>query len=207
MGEDGPRLPVQLPLAALVAVPGVYLGAATYLGLPHPSLPPPLAALMYGVSIVGGAFLLSWAAEAVQVDISAGMAIALLALLAVLPEYAVDFVFTLHAGQMYAEYGTCLTGPGGADPCSLALANMTGANRVLVGVGWPLVVLVASVAAWRARHGGGDESASTHVGRVDLGRPMSVEVVFSASPLSTPFPFRCGVRSRSSMPRSSSPSS
>ncbi|GEL20329.1 sodium:proton exchanger [Pseudonocardia asaccharolytica] len=178
MGEDAGRFPVQIPVALMVALPGAYLGAAGYLGLPHPTLSPPLAALIFGIAIVGAAFLLSWAAEAAQVDISAGAAIALLALLAVLPEYAVDFVFTFQAGQIYAEHGMCVPGPGGADPCSLALANMTGANRILVGVGWPLVLLVASIAAWRVRRGGGQASASTHVGRVDLAPVMSAEVVF-----------------------------
>jgi cation:H+ antiporter len=57
----------------LIALPGTYLGAATYLDLPHPELPAPLAALVYGAAIVGAAFVLSWAAEAAQVDISAGL--------------------------------------------------------------------------------------------------------------------------------------
>ncbi|MDN5750694.1 MAG: sodium:proton exchanger, partial [Pseudonocardia sp.] len=115
---------------------------------------------------------------AAQVDISAGAAIALLALLAVLPEYAVDFVFTYQAGQVYAEFGECVAGPDGANPCALALANMTGANRVLVGVGWPLVVLVAAIAVRRSRRAGGGESASTHTGEIDLEPAMSAEVVF-----------------------------
>src|SRR6185503_8465880 len=125
------------------------LGAADYLGLPHPDLPPSLAALIFGVAIIGAAFVLAWAAEAAQVDISAGLALAILALLAVLPEYAVDFVFTMRAGEIFAEQGHCAPDPGGSNPCSLALANMTGANRVLVGIGWPLVVLVAILAARR----------------------------------------------------------
>lgn len=177
MSAEG-RIPAQLPIAVAVALPGVYLGVAEYGGLPHPTLPPPLAAVVYGVAIVGAAFVLSWAAEAAQVDISAGAAIALLALLAVLPEYAVDFVFTFQAGQIYAENGACVPGPQGANPCSLALANMTGANRVLVGVGWPLVVLVASIAVWRNRRAGGQDSASTHSREVDLEPTMSTEVVF-----------------------------
>jgi cation:H+ antiporter len=172
------RFPLQLPLAVGAGLPGAYLGAADYLGLAHPELPPPLAALVFGVAIVGAAFVLSWAAEAVQVDISAGLALALLALLAVLPEYAVDFVFTFQAGQTYAEHGVCVPQPGGSNPCSLALANMTGANRVLVGVGWPLVVLIASVAAVRARRRGGHDSPSSHPGRVALAPKMSAEVVF-----------------------------
>ena len=140
------RSPLLVALAVAVAVPGLVLH---FVGL---SLSHPVDALLYGVAIVGAAFLLSWAAEAAQVDISAGLAIALLALVAVLPEYAVDFVFTIQGGEAYAQYGpTCLP-PGSTEqsPCGLALANMTGANRILVGVGWPLVVLVASIAALRA---------------------------------------------------------
>ncbi|MCX6462271.1 MAG: sodium:proton exchanger [Pseudonocardiales bacterium] len=172
------RFPRQLPVAVALAVPGSYLGAAEYLGLAHPDLPAPLAAAVFGIAIIGAAFVLSWAAEAAQVDISAGLAIALLALMAVLPEYAVDFVFTFQAGQVYAANGMCVPLPDGADPCALALANMTGANRVLVGVGWPLVVAVASIGVWRSRRAGGGDSASTHRGEVDLQPAMSAEVVF-----------------------------
>ncbi|MBB5960677.1 cation:H+ antiporter [Saccharothrix tamanrassetensis] len=170
---DRRKFPVRLPAAVAVVLPGAYLGAADYLHWPHPSLSPPLAAVVFGAAIIGAAFLLSWAAEAAQVDISAGLAIALLAVLAVLPEYAVDLVFTFQAGQQYAEQGTCVQAAG-ANPCSLALANMTGANRILVGLGWPLVVLVASVAAVRARK----RSASAKPGRVALAPAMSAEVVF-----------------------------
>ncbi|WP_448639800.1 sodium/calcium exchanger protein [Geodermatophilus sp. URMC 63] len=171
------RPPAPLLVAALVTLPGVYLGAAAYLGLPAPDLPPPLQALLYGTAIVGAAFLLSWAAEAAQVDISAGLALALLALLAVLPEYAVDFVFTWTAGTTFGDTGSCTPPGGGEDACSLALANMTGANRVLVGVGWPLVVLVAAVAVARSRRSGSG-APGTRRGEVRLAPAMSPEVVF-----------------------------
>jgi len=161
-----------------VTLPGSYLGAAAYLGLPSINPPEVVLALIYGAAIVGAAFVLSWAAEAAQVDISAGLALAVLAFLAVLPEYAVDFVFTFQAGQIYQANGACVPNPAGANPCSLALANMTGANRVLVGVGWPLVVLVASIAVYRARRAGGHGSESTHQGEVRLRPVMSTEVVF-----------------------------
>ena len=157
--------PPQLFVAVLGCVPGVYLGAADYLHLPHLELPSALAAAVFGLGIIGAAFVLAWAAEAAQVDISAGLA---LAVLAVLPEYAVDFVFTYQAGQVYAQNGACVPNAGGADPCSLALANMTGANRVLVGVGWPLVVLVATGAALRNRRAGGAPDDDTRVGEVRL---------------------------------------
>jgi cation:H+ antiporter len=170
--------PLQLAAATAVALLGAYLGAADYLGLSHPHLPAPLAALVFGSAIIGAAFVLAWAAEAAQVDISAGLALAVLALLAVLPEYAVDFVFTLQGGQIYQQHGSCIPQPDGSDPCSLALANMTGANRVLVGAGWPLVVLVASLAALRARRNGGQDSPSSYPGCVALAPTMSAEVVF-----------------------------
>lgn len=168
-------MPLPLPFAVLAALPGTYLGAAHYLGLPHPELPAPLAAVVYGVAIVAAAFVLSWAAEAAQVDVSAGLALAVLALLAVLPEYAVDFVFSLQAGHVYADTGECAPTPAGANPCGLALANMTGANRVLVGIGWPLVVLVAAVAVARARRAGEETPPGD---RVVMPRTMSAEVVY-----------------------------
>jgi len=175
---EGPRRPpLQLWLALLATPVGAYLGLADYLGLPTVHPPEPVLALVFGIAIVGAAFVLSWAAEAAQVDISAGLALALLALLAVLPEYAVDFVFTYDAGQIYAAEGTCSSG-GGANPCSLALANMTGANRVLVGVGWPLVVLVASWAALRSRRRGDGDSASTSPGEVRMEPPLSADIVY-----------------------------
>ncbi len=96
---------------------------------------------------MGAAFLLSWAAEVAQLDISAGLAIAVLAFIAVLPEYAVDLVFAVKGGNSFEETGrACLPLDGGAEsPCGLALANMTGANRLLIGVGWSVVVFIA----WR----------------------------------------------------------
>lgn len=127
-----------------------------------------LAAVLFGVAIVGAAFMLAWAAEVVQLDISAGLALALLALIAVLPEYAVDFVFTWKAG---------------ADPSDathgLALANMTGANQLLIGLGWSAVVLVA---AWRVKRLGPDvqKVAPRHDGstEVHLERSHAVELAF-----------------------------
>lgn len=172
MPRNRSGFPIQLPLAIGASLPGAYLGAAGYLGLPHPSMPAVLAVLVYGLAIVAAAFVLSWAAEAAQVDISAGLAIALLAILAVLPEYAVDLVFSYKAGQTFAEHGHCTAGADGTNPCALALANMTGANRILVGVGWPLVVLVAGIAAARAA------KARPRPDRVELKPAVSTEVAF-----------------------------
>ena len=86
-----------MTMAALLTLP------ALVVRFTHPDLPHPLEALLFGLAIVGAAFLLSWAAEVAQLDISAGLAIAVLALIAVLPEYAVDFVFAWKGGQSYGD--------------------------------------------------------------------------------------------------------
>jgi cation:H+ antiporter len=160
------RQRLALGLAVAVAAPGLALRIGGGV------VDDPLAALLFGLAIVGAAFLLSWAAEVAQLDISAGLAIAVLALIAVLPEYAVDMVFALKGGNAVAAYGTSCQAPGATGPsdCSLALANMTGANRLLIGIGWPMVVFVAW---WRMRAAGrrGD-------GTVVLSRPHAIEVCF-----------------------------
>src|SRR5262245_42998074 len=93
-----------------------------------PDLPPWWIATLSGVGVFGAAFLLSWAAEVAQLDIPQSLALAFLALIAVLPEYAVDMYFAWTAGKdpSYTAYAT---------------ANMTGANRLLIGLGWAAVVI------------------------------------------------------------------
>jgi len=83
-----------------------------------------------GVAIFGSAFLLSWAAEAAQADIPRALAMAVLALIAVLPEYAVDMYFAWQA-------------PHREGYTAFATANMTGGNRLLIGLGWATVVATA----------------------------------------------------------------
>jgi cation:H+ antiporter len=132
-----------------------------------------IEAALFGIAIVGAAFILSWAAEAAQLDISAGLAIAVLAFIAVLPEYAVDMVFAWHGGHDVAQFGPACRPPGGGEStCSLALANMTGANRLLIGIGWSMVVFIA---AYRSRR-----RSAPPLREVRLERPHSVEVSFLA---------------------------
>ena len=178
MTTTGERLPpraharrqiLAMAVAVGVTVPGVALRLA------DAHLPDPVLALIFGSAIVGAAFLLSWAAEAAQVDVSAGLAIAVLALIAVLPEYAVDVVFAIKGGNSYEEFGRrCPAPEGGSEsPCSLALANMTGANRLLIGVGWTMVVLIAW---WRWRQRGEPERGR----EVTLAQTHSVELAYLA---------------------------
>ena len=62
---------------------------------------PQVEALIFGISIIAGAFLLSWAAEVAQLDVSASFAIAILALIAVMPEYMVEATLAWNAGQSF----------------------------------------------------------------------------------------------------------
>jgi cation:H+ antiporter len=128
----------KLGLTASVALPAIL---CRLLGI---ELAPGLTVVVYGAGVVASAVLLSWAAEAAQVDISGSLAVAILALIAVLPEYAVDLYFSYTAGSdpTYTQF---------------AAANMTGSNRLLIGIGWPLVAFVAFWAVRRRRRvaGGG----------------------------------------------------
>ncbi len=94
-----------------------------------------LEVAIFGVGILSAAFLISTGAEAAQHDIPAALSVALVAFIAVLPEYAVDLLLAWEAGK----------GIPGKD--ELALANMTGANRLLLGVGWATVIFLF---AWKA---------------------------------------------------------
>ena len=114
----------------IAAVPAVALRVTGV----HPWAP--LGIAVFGLGVVAASFVLAWAAEAAEVDISGGLAIALLAVIAVLPEYAVDLYFAHTAGSNpdYVQY---------------AAANMTGSNRLLLGLGWSSVVLVSLYVASR----------------------------------------------------------
>src|SRR5437762_12570129 len=165
--DDAPTRPVRrrgtaFVLAGAAAGPGVI----RHLGGLHRE--PVTAAVTFGLAVVGAAFMLAWAAEAAQVDISAGLALALLALVAVLPEYAVDFVFTWKAGKNPVEFAPD------------ALANMTGGNQLLIGAGWSLVVLAGAYRV-RSSRPGRELRNVEHVPastEVELARSNSVAIAF-----------------------------
>jgi cation:H+ antiporter len=117
-----------LIVAILMPLPWLALqftGEGHHLLKTHPTL----VSTLTGLAIIGAAFLLSWGAELAERDIPRSLALITLALISVLPEYAVDLNFAWQAGKdpTYRQY---------------AVANMTGANRVLIGVGWALVAIV-----------------------------------------------------------------
>jgi cation:H+ antiporter len=115
---------------ALIAAPLLALQWPVLHLLFHP-MGLPWEPLLPGIAIFASAYLLSWAAEVAEVDIPPALALGLLSLVAVAPEYAVDIYFAWQGGKdpSYIPYAT---------------ANMTGGNRLLIGMGWALVVLVYS---------------------------------------------------------------
>jgi cation:H+ antiporter len=129
---------------------------------------PVLDLFVFGGAVVAASFLLAWAAEAAQKDISGPLAIAILALIAVLPEYAVDLYYAFRSGY---------------DPSyeQFAAANMTGSNRLLLGFGWPLVVMVALIVASRALRkcgAGRPTPAGRPLSYLSLGRGVRVDIGF-----------------------------
>jgi cation:H+ antiporter len=140
-----------LGITALVICPALVVRIA---GI---HLNPVLGLVTYGAAVVAASFLLAWAAEAAQIDVSGGLAVAVLAVIAVLPEYAVDLYYAYTAGHApeYTQY---------------AAANMTGSNRLLMGIGWPIVVLVSLLVARKA--------TGRTVGALDLDASNRVEIGF-----------------------------
>lgn len=120
----------KIGLAALLALPAVIVRLAGV------HLSPMVAVGIHGGAVVASAFILSWAAEAAQEDISASLATAILALIAILPEYAIDLYFAFTAGH-------------NPDHARFAAANMTGSNRLLLGLGWPLILGLLMFWGWR----------------------------------------------------------
>src|SRR5437763_7888696 len=95
-----------------------------------------LSAIWTFPCILFSAFAIAWGAEAAQFLMSRGLALAILAWLQTLPEFAVEAIIAWEAGK---------------DPSRvhLAIANFTGSIRLLVGLGWPLVYFVSAFFARR----------------------------------------------------------
>jgi cation:H+ antiporter len=113
----------------LVGITAAVAAPAPLLRLSGAELTSGVAAATSGAAILSAAFLLTWISEAAERDVSRGLALALIALIAVLPEYAVDLFFAW-------------TAPHTPENVHFATANMTGANRLLVGFAWPTLVLI-----------------------------------------------------------------
>jgi len=113
-------------------------------------------------SILLSAFLVAWGAEAAQFLISQGLALAILAWLQTLPEFAIEAVIAWEAGR-------------NPERAHLAIANLTGAIRLLLGLGWPMIYFVF---AFASRRRGGQR-----LPRIKLEPEHSIEVMGLVPPL------------------------
>src|SRR5689334_962303 len=88
----------------------------------------PTAVLWTAPTVLLAAMLIAWAAESAQFFIGQGFALAILAWLQTLPEFAVEAVLAWR------------------QQVPLLMANLTGALRLLTGLGWPMIYCVAAIA-------------------------------------------------------------
>jgi cation:H+ antiporter len=95
---------------------------------------PPSTALWAAPAILIASLMIAWAAESSQFFIAQGFALAILAWLQTLPEFAVEAVWAWH------------------QQVPLLMANLTGALRLLTGLGWPMIYFTA--ATFHRRRGG-----------------------------------------------------
>ncbi|MEZ3142931.1 sodium:calcium antiporter [Halobaculum sp. MBLA0143] len=123
---------------------------------------PVTVVLVAGLAVLGASFLLAWGAETAEKDVPRAFALAVLAVLAVAPEYAVDALYAWQAGAGDPQAG------------NLAVANMTGANRILIGLGWSGIAIFSIL---RARRSGGDDAGAT-TSYVELDRGIATEILF-----------------------------
>jgi|GEM_PF-1193944 len=97
------------------------------------SVPVNTVAILSFATVLCGALMLGFAAEAAEFIVSQGFAVAVVALLQVLPEFMVEGVIA-YEGKV-----------------SLITANLTGSNRLLMGIGWTLVFFTAFASHGRGK--------------------------------------------------------
>ena len=116
---------------AACTVPGVLIR------LSGAHFPAPLGMVIFGGAVMAAAFMLASAAEAAELDVSPGVAVAGVAFVAVLPEYAIEVYFAF-SGQV--EYVT---------------ASLTGSTRLLLSfaVGMPALASFVLVRRGKPRVG------------------------------------------------------
>jgi cation:H+ antiporter len=139
-----------LGAASIVMIPAILLRIEGW----RPD--PILDMAVFGIAILAAGFMLSWGAEAAEKYVSQGLILAAVAIVTVLPEYAVDVYYAFQAGRA-PEQGYV----------AFAAANMTGANRLLIGLAWPAMVLLHW---WKSRRQG-----------IELAPANAVEVVALAA--------------------------
>jgi len=140
----------------LAATASALLGILIHLASPY--LPAQFDAIGLGIGVVGAAFLLAWAADAGEAVYSGGLVLAVIALVAVLPEFVIEarFAFTQQT--------------------ELVTANLTGATRLLLTAATALPLVVAFIARRRGRAAAAFQLATTR--RLELGM-LSIASIFA----------------------------
>jgi cation:H+ antiporter len=135
-GRPGIRIPARLrgPIGSVLAAPWLTRAARAAEEI-HTTAHPGSAVYTFP-GVIFSALVITWGAEAAQFLMAQGAALAILAWLQTLPEYAVEFVIAKSAA---------------AEPARLHLliANLTGSLRLLMGLGWPMICFTAAVFARR----------------------------------------------------------
>jgi cation:H+ antiporter len=117
----------------------------------------PGATLWTTPCILLASLFIAWGAEAAQFFVAQGFALAILAWLQTLPEFATEAVLSWHQERR------------------LLLANLTGALRLLVGLAWPMIYSTAAYSHRRAM--------GTPLRAIAIREHQSVEVVGLIIPL------------------------
>ena len=143
-----------------------------------------------GLAVLGASFLLAWGAETAEKDVPRAFAIAVLAVLAVAPEYAVDALYAWQAGTGGATAEACAQFTATqieneindlAAAChnaNLAVANMTGANRILIGLGWSGIAMFTLFRAGRGADPAVEQREGFLASRVNLDPSIATEISF-----------------------------
>lgn len=118
---------------------------------------PPTTALWATPAILFSAMVIAWGAESAQFFVAQGFALAILAWMQTLPEFAVEAVLAWK------------------QQVPLLLANLTGALRLLTGLGWPCIYAAAAL-VHRKRHQRG-------LAKITLDQEHAVEVIGLLLPL------------------------
>ena len=111
----------------------------------------PSVVLWSGPGILFASLMIAWGAEAAQFFLAQGLALALLALLQTLPEFAAEAIFAWHRETSYL------------------LASLTGALMLLTGLGWPMIYFSAATAHRRAH--------KSAMRRIQLDEEQAVQVI------------------------------
>lgn len=111
----------------------------------------PWSILWTGPGILIASLMIAWGAECAQFFVAQGLALAMLAWMQTLPEFGIEAVLGYHQQSEYL------------------LAGLTGALRLLTGLGWPMIYLSAAI-AYRSRHKAG-------MGKITLPGQQSIQIV------------------------------